>query len=122
MENGANVEEIAHQYIHSLPRDQEEIINNMIRQFKLNLIVMTGDGQIQDSQSITLDFNEEEVVETIPVYDNDELCNPEIAKQRKGEKQKKKEKYERHKNPTRAMKKRELQQIISEEEDDLWER
>ena len=34
IENGANVAEVAHQYMHSLPRDQEEIINNMLRQWK----------------------------------------------------------------------------------------
>lgn len=40
IENGANVREIPHQYIHSLPRNQEEVINNMFRDFKIALNVM----------------------------------------------------------------------------------
>ena len=94
----------------------------MIREFKINCAIITGEGEIIDSQSITFDFQTEEPIMTIPVYDNDELCNPNTIQQRKTEKQKRKEKYERHKNPTRAMKKKELQQIIEEEEDELWER
>ena len=136
VENGANVEEVAHQYLHSLPRDQEEVINNMLREFKLNCVMMTGDGQIQEAKSISFDFGEDVLV--IPLYDNDERYNPEIAKQqaeerrreteearqrdeerRKTPEYKKQKKYERHKNPTRAMKKRELQQMI--EEEDEWE-
>lgn len=123
VENGANVEEIAHQYMHSLPREQEEIINNMLREFKLNCIMMTGDGQVQEAQSISFNFGED--VLTIPLYDNNERYNPEVARQQSEERkktieQKKKEKYSKHKNPTRAMKKRELQQLI--EEEDEWER
>lgn len=33
-ENGAIVNELAHRYIHSLPRSQEEIINDYIREWK----------------------------------------------------------------------------------------
>ena len=122
VENGANVEEAAHQYLHSLPRDQEEVINNMLREFKLNCVMMTGDGQIQEAKSISFDFGKDVLV--IPLYDNDERHNPEIARQqakerRKTSEYKKQKKYERHKNPTRAMKKRELQQMI--EEEDEWE-
>ena len=126
VENGANVEEVAHQYLHSLPRNQEEIINNMLREFKLNCVMMTGDGQVQEAQSISFNFGEDVLV--IPLYDNDERHNPEIARQQAEEREKakhtkeykKKKKYERLQNPTRAMKKRELQRIIEEEED--WDR
>lgn len=126
VENGANVEEVAHQYLHSLPRDQEEIINNMLREFKLNCVMMTGDGQVQEAQSISFDFGEDVLV--IPLYDNDERHNPEVARQQAEEREKakhtkeykKKKKYERLQNPTRAMKKRELQKMIEEEED--WDR
>ena len=34
--NGAVVNALAHSYLHSLPRHQEEIINNMLREFKAN--------------------------------------------------------------------------------------
>lgn len=33
-ENGAIVNELAHEYLHSLPREQEEVINNMLREYK----------------------------------------------------------------------------------------
>lgn len=126
VENGANVEEVAHQYLHSLPRNQEEIINNMLREFKLNCVMMTGDGQVQEAQSISFNFGEDVLV--IPLYDNDERHNPEVARQQAKEREKakhtkeykKKKKYERLQNPTRAMKKRELQRMIEEEED--WDR
>ena len=126
VENGANVEEVAHQYLHSLPRNQAEIINNMLREFKLNCVMMTGDGQVQEAQSISFNFGEDVLV--IPLYDNDERHNPEVARQQAEERErikhtkeyKKKKKYERLQNPTRAMKKRELQRIIEEEED--WDR
>lgn len=132
-ENGANVEEIAHQYLHSLPREQEEIINNMLREFKMNCYLTTGDGQIQQAQSITINFGEDVIV--IPLEDNTPEYNPELAKQqardraiqrmeeleeRKRTKEyKQAKKYERLKNPTRAMKKRDLQRMIDEEEG--WE-
>ncbi|MGN1327605.1 MAG: hypothetical protein ACI4VQ_06005 [Clostridia bacterium] len=126
VENGANVEEVAHQYLHSLPRDQEEIINNMLREFKLNCVMMTGDGQVQEAQSISFNFGEDVLV--IPLYDNNERYNPEVARQQAEEREKvkhtkeykKKKKYERLQNPTRAMKKRELQKMIEEEEE--WDR
>ena len=126
VENGANVEEVAHQYLHSLPRNQEEVINNMLREFKLNCVMMTGDGQVQEAQSISFNFGEDVLV--IPLYDNDERHNPEVARQQAEEREKakhtkeykKKKKYERLQNPTRAMKKRELQRMIEEEED--WDR
>lgn len=121
------MEEIAHQYIHSLPREQEEVINNMLKEFKLNCIMMTGDGQVQEAKSISFDFGEDVLV--IPLVDNDEKHNPEVARQQAAEREakkhskeyKRKKKYERFKNPTRAMKKRELQQMIEEEEEE-WER
>lgn len=35
--NGAVINSLAHAYLHSLPREQEEIINNMLREHKRNL-------------------------------------------------------------------------------------
>ena len=34
-ENGAVINELAHRYMHSLPREDEEVVNNMLRKFKL---------------------------------------------------------------------------------------
>lgn len=36
-QNGAVINAVAHSYLHSLPRHQEEIINNMLREHKRNL-------------------------------------------------------------------------------------
>lgn len=140
VDNGANVEEIAHQYLHSLPRHQEEIVNDMLRQFKLNCVMMTGNGEVQEAKSISFDFGGDVLV--IPLHDNTPESNPEIAKQQAEERRrqaeqarqedeerrrspefKKQQKYDRYKNPTRAMKKRELQQMIDEvgEEEEEWE-
>lgn len=113
VENGANIAEVAHQYIHSLPRDEEELINNRIREFKINCGVIK-DGVVENPQAITIDFNNlGDDVLTVPVYDG----GKEEYEIRKTEERKKREKYQRLKNPTRAMKKRELQDMIDEE----WE-
>lgn len=37
VENGAEINSLAHCYIHSLPRDEEEIINNMLRRYKKSI-------------------------------------------------------------------------------------
>ena len=44
LDNGAVVNRQEHSYMHSLPREQEEIINNHIRQWKIDFITMTGSG------------------------------------------------------------------------------
>ena len=62
VENGANVAEVAHQYLHSLPRDQEEIINNMLRQWKddfdIGVVEITTAG-IKQAQVIEFPDTEE---------------------------------------------------------------
>jgi hypothetical protein len=103
----------------------------MLREWKLDCVMMTGDGKIQEAQSISFNFEEDVLV--IPLVDNDERYNPEIARQqeemrrqREAEKHtreyKRKKKLEREKNPTRAMKKRDLQKRIEEEEWDYDDR
>lgn len=112
VENGANLSEIAHQYAHSLPRDEEEIINNMLREFKLNCISFTSDGHTIDAKSIDCIMpDQEEDLLIIPVYNN-------TPEQEKYIRDKRAEKYHKLKNPTRAMKKQELLQLIKEAEDD----
>lgn len=70
VENGTNVAEVAHQYIHSLPREQEEIINNMLREwkrdFKIGAVEITTQG-IQQAEIIEFQAPEEVIV--IPAYD-----------------------------------------------------
>jgi len=42
VDNGAIINAIAHQYLHSLPRSQEEIINDYIREWKKQMIKQSG--------------------------------------------------------------------------------
>ena len=42
IENGAVVNSLAHQYLHSLPREQEEVINNMLRDYKKSFVLGTA--------------------------------------------------------------------------------
>lgn len=78
IENGSIVSELAHRYLHSLPREQEEIINNMLREYKRSIdinggiLVPTQHGlDIQQPFQLSLDFeiNEDDCI-IIPVYDN----------------------------------------------------
>ena len=73
LENGAVINELAHRYIHSLPRQQEEIINNMLREFKLQCgILIPNETGITLSQPITidLDFDDtDEIYGVISVFD-----------------------------------------------------
>lgn len=100
LENCANIAEVAHQYMHSLKREDEEIINNWIRDFKINFVEMKGDGTILGTGSYepaAADYM------TIPAYPT--------------ERRKKEEKRRRLKNPNRAARKREFRKIVEEELD-----
>ena len=50
IENGAIVNSLAHMYIHSLPREQEEFINNELREYKRQIdackVVFVDDLQV----------------------------------------------------------------------------
>lgn len=96
VENGANVEEIAHQFLHSLPRDKEEIANNMLRQWKLNYIPMSGD----EGTCVSYDI---ENAGTIDLELGDDFIEIPLLPQTK------KQKY------NRAKAKREYQKIIDED-------
>lgn len=65
-ENGAVVNELEHRYMHSLPRNQEEIINNHIRKWKLDFISLTL-GQVIESGEIDIDLSEDTM--EIPVHE-----------------------------------------------------
>lgn len=104
IQNGAIVNELAHRYMHSLPREDEEVINDMIREFKLSGGVMVPLEKGIDVQPIELelDFDMSDCI-TIPVYDNT------------------KEDYEKRKKFNRAKMKRETQQFIEDELDFMKE-
>lgn len=95
LENGAVVNELEHRYIHSLPRNQEEVINNHIRQWKLDFITLSTEGVI-DSKEIDIDLSKDFI--EIPAQDYKKLTKKQlIDKQRRQEKrqiQKLKKEYE----------------------------
>lgn len=88
IDNGAVVNELEHRYLHSLPRNQEEIINNHIRQWKADFISMTTEG-ITDHKEIDIDLTTDYI--EIPTY----TYKPhKINKKQYEEKQRKREKQE----------------------------
>lgn len=106
--NGANVSTVAHQYLHSLPRDQEEIINNELRRFKYNIDMVRmsiGDQQVSFDKINLPDsaFNMEDTL-TIALEDDLEIEDDTL---------KKKPKF------NRAKTKREFQKMIEESEGEL---
>lgn len=106
--NGANVSTIAHQYLHSLPRNQEEIINNELRRFKYNIDMARmsiGDQQVSFDKINLPDsaFNMEDTL-TITLEDDLEIEEDTL---------KKKPKF------NRAKIKRQFQKMIEESEGEL---
>ena len=96
VENGALIGLGRHEYMHTLPRDEEEIANNIIRDWKMNFMIMTGNGQVQESGQIIPDFSD---YITIPAYNT-------RVKDRK---------YRQQKYPSRAQRKQELLDLLDEE-------
>lgn len=73
VENGAILSTLEHEYIHSLPREQEEIINNMIREYKSKAILNFGilipeDNDIQLENVDSKEIDDEIDTIEIPVY------------------------------------------------------
>ena len=56
--NGAVMSALAQGYAHSLPREHEEILNNMLRQWKLNYVAINGEESGSVELSITDDYIE----------------------------------------------------------------
>lgn len=84
--------------MHSLPREQEEIVNNMLRKYKyemnIALLVLTDRGiKLDQPQLLSLEFDDSDVI-TIPAY-----STPETEKKKK---------------TNRAKTKRETQALIDE--------
>lgn len=76
VENGAIVNELAHRYMHSLPRQDEEIINDMLRDYKREFelkggIIMPTETGLEVIQPIQITFGEidDQDCITIPLYD-----------------------------------------------------
>lgn len=89
IENGAVVNELEHRYIHSLPRNQEEIINNHIRKWKIDFISLTTQGII-DSQEVEIDLNKDVIEIPVVTYHkkNKKILEAEARRKEKREFQK----------------------------------
>ena len=103
LETGANLYLENHQFLHSLPRGEEERINNQIRRWKANFLALRGMSEIIDGASVDFpDLTNSEDCVIIELEDNTE----ETEKLRRVKKQQK---------FNRAQVKREMQKLINEE-------
>lgn len=95
LENGAVISELAHRYIHSLPRNQEEIINDHIRKWKLDVISLTTEAVIE-SQEIDIDLSKDYIELPAVTYrkKNKKQLEEEERRKEKRELQKLKKEYE----------------------------
>lgn len=105
-ENGAVVSDSEHQFLHSLPREQEEIINNHIRKWKADFIVTLA-GAVIDSGEMNIDFKKGYI--DIPTHDYDKPHKTKLTRQQLYARQIRQEK-------------RELQRIKKELEDRWYRR
>lgn len=104
VENGANLALENHEFLHSLPREEEEKINNRIRQWKANFLLMNN-GKVENSGSLEFpDLTNEENCIIIKLEDTTREQYEELQRQ----KQQRKQKFNRSKI------KRETQQMIDE--------
>lgn len=93
LENGAVVSALEHPYLHSLPRQYEEIINNHIRKWKIDFMTFTTD-KVLDHNEISADCRDtaEEYIE-IPVKEYRTLSKKQLRRmKRRQEKRELKEK------------------------------
>lgn len=107
LENGAVIGELPHRYIHSLSRQEEEIINNMFREYKFKLqgsiLVPTETGiDMRDPIQIELELNGEDGYIEIPAFDTTERD------------------LQKRKKFNRAKEKRNIQELIDEEMEWLY--
>lgn len=85
VENGAVVEATAHAYLHSLPRHQEEIINNMLRTYKINALTFNS-KETEEYGTVESDMTE---YITIPLEkDNAEYNKAKAVRERKRQEEK----------------------------------
>lgn len=103
-ENGANLYLENHQFLHSLPRGEEERINNAIRRWKANFLALKGLSEITDSASV--DF---------PDLTKDEDCVIIELEQNTEEQEKMLKKIKKQQKFSRAQVKRQTQKLIDEE-------
>ena len=105
VENGANLALENHEFLHSLPREEEEKINNEIRRWKANFILMNN-GKVENRASLEFpDLTNEENCIIIKLEETTKAQYEELQRQ----KQQRKQQFNRSKI------KRETQQMIDDE-------
>lgn len=116
LENGAVVNELAHQYLHSLPREQEEVVNNLLRAYKRDIIVQGTSIEFGLDSMLEIDG---QVVHCTDLIGDDYVSIPLISV-------KSKEELKNDRKFNRAKAKIEIQQLVDaglkdyqDEEDDL---
>lgn len=80
-ENGALIRGYNHRWLHSLPEEEKELVNQQLQEYKMRIMALQGNGQVTSSKSISLDFNMDDCI-TIPVYDNKKNKHKGSAKKR----------------------------------------
>lgn len=71
IDNTSIISEAAHQYIHSLPRMEEEYINNCIREFKIACMSIYGNGTVTNNKIIDFQYGQNDTdFISIPLYEN----------------------------------------------------
>ena len=105
VENGANLTLENHEFLHSLPREEEEKINNEIRRWKANFILMNN-GEVKNSASLEFpDLTNDKNCIIIKLEETTKAQYEELQRQ----KQQRKQQFNRSKI------KRETQQMIDDE-------
>lgn len=110
VENGANLAWGNHKWLHSLPPKEQAALNDEIRAWKINFLVMNGKGEIQDSGQVTFpSLTSADDCIIIKAEDTTKEQYEELQKQKEQRKQK----------FNRAQVKREWNKRIEEELDEL---
>ena len=105
VENGANLALENHEFLHSLPREEEEKINNEIRRWKANFILMNN-GKVENRASLEFpDLTNDKNCIIIKLEETTKAQYEELQRQ----KQQRKQQFNRSKI------KRETQQMIDDE-------
>ena len=78
VENGANVALENHEWLHTLPREEEEKVNDAIREWKANFLIMKGSGEIENryEEKVIKPLNEMQILpKSISIQDNKSCKN-----------------------------------------------
>ena len=70
LENGAVINELAHRYMHSLPREQEEVVNDLLREFKFRIsggMLIPEENGIEIQKPFSIDCSELDLTDCIEI-------------------------------------------------------